>query len=101
MAVERPVGLMGNDCYADLHERMYRDFEHRHRLSVITTVIRQCRADLDTLTPHALPELVDRLARQRLTDLDPTLDTAPSRRGAAGVPATPDRALPNLARTAP
>jgi hypothetical protein len=34
----------------------------------IAGVVRHCRRDLDTSPPTALPELLERLARQRLID---------------------------------
>jgi len=45
---------------------------------VIAAVVRQCRDDLAGSPPGALPELVERLARQRLTDLSPSTNTAPA-----------------------
>lgn len=68
---------MSSDSYASLTERLLADFEHRHRLSVITRVIRDCRTQLADVNPSALPELLERLARQRLSDLAPTT-TAPN-----------------------
>ena len=35
---------------------------------MIAGVVRHCRRDLDTSPPTALPELLERLARQRLID---------------------------------
>ena len=44
----------------DVVERLYRDFDGG---------VEQCREELDAHSHDALPELVERLARQRLTDL--------------------------------
>lgn len=38
-------------------------------LADVLAVIARCRSDLDTPSAAALPELVERLARQRLADL--------------------------------
>jgi len=46
-----------------------------HPLPVIAAVVRQCRDDLAGSPPGALPELVQRLARQRLSDLPPSTST--------------------------
>ena len=40
-----------------------------HPLSVITAVVSQCRTDLNGAASGAVAELVERLARQRLTEL--------------------------------
>lgn len=64
---------MSADSYADLVERLFEAFEDRHTLSVIEDVAGRCRTELAGQTPSgAQPELVERLARQRLTDLSPT-----------------------------
>jgi len=42
-----------------------------HPLPVITAVVQQCRTDLDSVPSGAIPELLERLAHQRLTDLQP------------------------------
>ncbi len=60
---------MNNVSYCDLTERLFAEFEWRHPLPVITAVVRQCDADLSGAPPEALPELLERSARQRLTDL--------------------------------
>jgi hypothetical protein len=60
---------MTNDSQADLTERLFADFEDQHDLSTIADTIRECRRQLDTPSARDLPELLERLARQRLTDL--------------------------------
>jgi hypothetical protein len=47
--------------------RLAREFPSRHAAIVSATVTR-CRRDLDGAPPGALPELLERLARQRLRD---------------------------------
>ena len=71
---------------ADVTERLMAEFEHQIELSVITRVVLQCRRDLDTPAIHALPELLERLARQRLLDQLPTGTRArvPAARSSAG-----------------
>jgi hypothetical protein len=48
--------------------RVYADFAEHATLAEVLAVIARCRNDLDTPSAAALPELVERLARQRLTD---------------------------------
>lgn len=59
-----------DDCFADVVEGLFHSFEDRHPLYVIANVARQCRDDLvGSGTPmQALPELIDRLARYRLSN---------------------------------
>ncbi len=64
--------------YCDITERMFTEFARMHPLPVIATLVRQCRRDLEGSPPGALPELVERLARQRLSDLPPSTNTAPA-----------------------
>lgn len=51
---------------ADVVERLMAEFEGRFGLADITRVVLRCRADLDCSPQAALPELVERLAHQRL-----------------------------------
>jgi len=74
---------MGGDSYCDVTERLFAEFERVHRLPVIAQVVGQCRVDLEGAPSGALPELVERLGRQRLTEL------APSARGLARRPSPP------------
>jgi hypothetical protein len=53
----------------DVVERLYRDFGGGVDLHTVIAVVNQCRDELDTHSHHALPELVERLARHRLTEL--------------------------------
>jgi hypothetical protein len=54
---------------ADVVERLFTDFESDLTLPAIHAVVRQCRRDLDSIPATALPELLERLARQRLHDM--------------------------------
>lgn len=53
----------------DVTERMMAEFEGRLPLNVISKVVNGCRRDLRGTAATALPELLERLARQRLLDL--------------------------------
>ena len=54
---------------ADVVERLFADFESELGLPVVVAVTRRARRELDIVAAPALPELVERLARQRLEDL--------------------------------
>ncbi len=56
------------DPLVDIAVRVHRDFADHATLTDVLTVIEGCRRDLDTPSAAALPELIERLARQRLTD---------------------------------
>lgn len=56
------------DWYADLVERLFAEFDDRYALPHIAEVVRQCREQLCCAPVAALPELVERLAGQRLAD---------------------------------
>jgi hypothetical protein len=60
---------MTSGSLAEVTERLFAAFEPRLPLTTIVAVVRACRQELDTAPGPALPELVERLARQRLTDL--------------------------------
>lgn len=62
-----PVPLP-TDTVADVIEQLGAEFEDRFALDEISGVVRRCRTDLDCSPAAALPELVERLARQRLLD---------------------------------
>jgi hypothetical protein len=48
--------------------RVYADFADRTTLAEVLAVVARARNDLDTPSAAALPEMVERLARQRLAD---------------------------------
>lgn len=54
--------------FADTVEQLFAEFWQHHPLTLIVAVARQCRADVEgSGTPStALPEVVERIARQRL-----------------------------------
>ena len=57
---------------AQVTERLYADFHTHATLRQVIAVVRRCADELDTPSQDAVPELVERLARQRLTDLATT-----------------------------
>ncbi len=63
--------LMTDLSYADITERLFRTFHAVYPLPLITAVLQQCRTDLDSVPAGAMPELLERLAQQRLRDLQP------------------------------
>ena len=62
-----------SDTEVDVTERLFAEFEHLHGLTTIVAVVRQAHQDLLGAPPGALPELVERLARQRLGAPGPSL----------------------------
>jgi hypothetical protein len=57
-----------SQALASVTRRLYADFQPDITLAEVLTTVRQCRHDLDVVTDPALPELVERLARQRLSN---------------------------------
>jgi anti-anti-sigma factor len=62
------IADLASDPLLDVALRVYADFAQHATLAEILAVIAGCRTDLDTPSSEALPELVERLARQRLID---------------------------------
>lgn len=56
------------DPLVEVAVRVYADFADRVTLADVLAVVARARNDLDSPSAAALPELVERLARQRLTD---------------------------------
>jgi hypothetical protein len=56
------------DPLATLTDRLYTDYQPGLTHADIDRVVHQCRADLAGTPETALPELLERLARQRLND---------------------------------
>lgn len=54
---------------ADVVERLLVEFEPQLPLPAIYAIVRRCRRELDTQPNPARPELVERLARERLGEL--------------------------------
>ena len=52
----------------DAVERLVFEFTGRMSPRTVTAVVHRSRHDLDSCPPAALPELTERLARQRLND---------------------------------
>lgn len=64
----RPTGS-GETSLADVTERLFARFDGRLRLTAIARVVRGCRRELDTTPGPVLPEMLERLAHERLTHL--------------------------------
>ncbi len=62
------VGLHA-ESVADVIERLFVVFGPRLGLSTVVQVVRDCRRDLDIVSGPQLPELLERLAHQRLSNL--------------------------------
>jgi hypothetical protein len=62
-------GAWHESSYADIVERLFREFEAELDLLRIESVISQCRHELCDSPPAAQPELIERLARERLKGL--------------------------------
>jgi hypothetical protein len=60
------VNLMA-DPLVEVAVRVYAEFADRVTLAEVLASVARCRDDLDTPSAAALPEMVERLARQRLT----------------------------------
>ena len=54
---------------ADITERLMIEFGDRIQVSTISEIVLECRHDLQGSPVLALPELVERLARQRLLEI--------------------------------
>jgi hypothetical protein len=58
-----------SESYADVVERLLDDYHDRLSLHEITAVVAGCRRDLAGAPKGALAELIERLARQRISEL--------------------------------
>jgi hypothetical protein len=56
------------DPLVEIVVRVYGDFADRATLAEVLAIVARARNDLDTPSVGALPEMVERLARQRLAD---------------------------------
>ena len=56
-----------SDTEADVIKRLVAEFKHNHTESTIRAVVVRTHLDLQDAPRGALPELVERLARHRLT----------------------------------
>jgi len=60
--------LVTEFSYADVVERLFREFNGQHSLPMIADVVHACLTDLEgQVPPGDLAELLERSARQRLT----------------------------------
>jgi hypothetical protein len=57
---------------ADVVDRLNAEFESQLNRTAIARTVRRCGRELDTVRGPALPELVERLARQRLHAINDT-----------------------------
>ncbi|AEA22969.1 hypothetical protein Psed_0706 [Pseudonocardia dioxanivorans CB1190] len=62
-------GAEDDDCVTAAVARLAGEFAGRVDRGTVRRTVVSCRADLDAAPPPALPELVERLARQRLLQL--------------------------------
>jgi hypothetical protein len=68
----------GHDrSFADIVERLFREFEDRLSLTAIVEVVRESRQHLRGSPVGALPELTERLAHERLGRLARPLELHP------------------------
>ncbi len=66
-AITDPLGARAaDDALVDIAVRLHAEFSDHVTLADILDVIDGCRRDLEAPSAAALPELVERLARQRL-----------------------------------
>jgi len=62
------VGGGRADALASVTRRLYDDYHEQATLGEVVSTVRRCRRELDIVVDASLPEMVERLARQRLTD---------------------------------
>lgn len=67
-----------SDSLADVVERMFAAFESELSLETIVGVVRRARRELDVVAGPSLTEMLERLARQRLTNLAELQAPAPA-----------------------
>lgn len=56
------------DTITDVVNRLHQEFGAQLARAEILAVVHQCHDQLDSVAADAMPELLERLARQRLTD---------------------------------
>ncbi len=77
-AVTGPAAVAGGYTYADVIERLFGEFEDRISLTVIVEGVRECREQLSCVPESAMPEMLERLTRQRLSSTpQPSPSVAP------------------------
>jgi hypothetical protein len=78
-APEAPSPAGAREGVADVTERLLAEFGGERDLAAIAAVVLGCRAELVAVPAGALPEALERLARQRLQDHQPVGEVAPRR----------------------
>jgi hypothetical protein len=72
------VAVVTGYSYADVVERLFREFGDRFSLTLIVEVVHECRAELSGVAEPAMSEMLERLARQRLnSNLQPNPSASP------------------------
>jgi hypothetical protein len=61
--------MLHEQSLADVVDRLGPEFNEPLGRTIVVLVVRRCRRELDIIAGPAVPEFVERLARQRLTDL--------------------------------
>ena len=73
-----PLPSLSDPVIADATQRLASEFAGRVCAVTIAAIVHRSRLDLDSSPPAALPELTERLARQRLHDRLPQSRTLPA-----------------------
>jgi hypothetical protein len=68
-ATGAPDRWISQDWYLLLIERLSAEFEHLMPRPAISAIAHRCQADLSGTPPGAMPELTERLARHRISEL--------------------------------
>ena len=66
-----PEAEHGRESLADVSHRLFDEFGSHASLAQIVAMLRQCQNELDSVRPDSMPEMVERLARQRLRSITP------------------------------
>jgi hypothetical protein len=72
------VGGRRPDALASVTRRLYDDYHEQATLGEVVSTVSRCRSELDIVVDASLPEMVERLARQRLTDRRAASQEGPS-----------------------
>jgi len=64
-----PASAPDAKSLADAVERLSAEFQPELPAWLVLSTLRRCRRELDIISGPALPELVERLGRQRLSDI--------------------------------
>jgi hypothetical protein len=66
--MDEPIGDLHSESLNDVVHRLFGEFRSDVSLAAVAITVRRCRRELDVVTGPALPEMVERLARQRLAN---------------------------------